>query len=272
MATTSIDAWGRQGHRLVALVASNYLTIAARQNVEWLLAPATLADVSTWADHYLDENTQTAAWHYLNIPLFAASYDRDRDCPLQPGVAAGSRGDTWRDCVVDRILYSQQRLEDASLDRADRAVALKFLVHLVGDLHQPFHTIGLERGGNGIQVVAFGSADCSHDLTTPRPCNLHSVWDNGLIARRRLSDLQYLAELQQEITQSRLDRLPTGTPPEWAMQSHALARSALVPAFGRIDDLYYAAQIRVVDERLALGGLRLAALINRSFATPPLRQ
>ena len=269
---TSVEAWGPQGHRLVALVASNYLTLPARQNIEWLIGPASLADVSSWADLYLEENVQTASWHYLNIPLFVAAYDRDRDCPRQPGMSAGGRGDTWRDCAVDRILYNQQRLEDASLDRPDRATALKFLVHLVGDLHQPFHALGLERGGNGIQVMAFGSMDCSHDLSTPRPCNLHSIWDSGLIARRRLADLQYLSALQQEISQARLDRLPTGTPAEWAMQSHALARAALVPAFGRIDDSYYAAQIRVVDERLAMGGLRLAALLNRSLATPPPRQ
>jgi hypothetical protein len=66
--------------------------------------------------------------------------------PRQPGVAANGRGDRWRDCVVDRIGYNQELLANASLDRADRAIALKFLVHLIGDLHQPFHALGVERG------------------------------------------------------------------------------------------------------------------------------
>lgn len=272
VASTTTQGWGKQGHRLVALVAANYLTVTARQNVAWLLGNANLADVSSWADEYLEGNIQTSAWHYVNIPPFATAYDRDRDCPTQPGVSAGGRGDTWRDCVIDRILYNEQRLANPTLDRADRAIALKFLVHLVGDLHQPFHALGVERGGNGIPVIAFGSGDCSSGAATPRPCNLHGVWDVSLIARRRLGDLQYLTTLQQQIKHRQWDREPIGTPADWAMQSHALAKIALVPAYGKIDDAYYAEHIRVVDERLALGGLRLAAMLNRSFTTPPPRQ
>ena len=268
---TAPKAWGGQGHRLVAMVASTYLTSTARQNVAWLLGNSSLADVSSWADQYLDGNVQTAVWHYVNIPALATTYDRNRDCPAQPGVAAGGRGDTWRDCVIDRILYNQERLANASLDRADRAVALKFLVHLVGDVHQPFHAIGVERGGNGIPVIAFGQTDCSMDGVTPRPCNLHGIWDGGLIAHRRLGDLQYLTMLQQNIRHHRLDREPIGTPVEWALQSHALARAALIQPYAKVDEAYYSEQIRVVDERLALAGLRLAALINRSLSTPPLR-
>ena len=126
--SSTAAGWGAQGHRLVALLASHRLTPRAQQNVTWLLGDETLADVSSWADQYLEGNTQTALWHYLNIPPNATSYDRDRDCPLQPGVTAGARNDIWRDCVVDRILYHKARLADTALDRADRAIALKFLV------------------------------------------------------------------------------------------------------------------------------------------------
>lgn len=88
---------------------------------------------------------------------------------------ATSRGDRWRDCVVDRIRYNQERLADATLDRADRAIALKFLVHLIGDVHQPFHARGVARGGNDIPVSAFGSPTCAYDDGTTYPCNLHGV-------------------------------------------------------------------------------------------------
>ena len=83
--------------RLVALLASHRLTPRAQQNVTWLLGDETLADVSSWADQYLEGNTQTALWHYLNIPPGATGYDRDRDCPLQPGVTAGAgpNGSVW---------------------------------------------------------------------------------------------------------------------------------------------------------------------------------
>lgn len=266
VASSTVQAWSPQGHRLVALLATNHLTPTAQQNVSSLLGGATLADVAVWADHYLEGNNQTSFWHYVNIPLDATTYDRDRDCPRQPGVSAGGRGDRWRDCVVDRILYNQERLANPSLDRADRTIALKFLVHFIGDLHQPFHALGVERGGNGIRVSAFGSPTCSYDDGTPYPCNLHGVWDTELIAHRRLSDRQYVAELERQITQRGWDVREAGSPAQWAMESHALATAALLPAGGTIDEAYFRAQIAVVEERLTLGGLRLAAWLNRSLA------
>ena len=265
---TAAGAWGPQGHRLVALIADAHLTQTARQAVGALLDGASLADVSVWADHYLAGNNQTSFWHYVNIPADAQAYDRDRDCPTQPAVRPGGRLDRWRDCVVDRLDYHEQRLGDASLDRADRAIALKFLVHLVGDLHQPFHALGVERGGNGIPVVVFGSPTCRYDDGTAYPCNLHGVWDSELIARRGLADPAYLADLQRQIAQGGWSAVAPGTPAQWAMESHALARPALLPANGAVDDAYLRAHAATVDRRLALGGLRLAAVINRRLSTP----
>ena len=262
MATATLDAWGPQGHRLVAMVAERHLTPAARQNVASLLDGRSLADVAIWADEYLSGNFQTSFWHYVNIPPDAATYDRDRDCPRQPGIAAGTRNDRWRDCIVDRIPYHQERLANLALDRADRAIALKFLVHFVGDLHQPLHTIGVERGGNGILVTVFGSPTCGGSPTAPTPCNLHGVWDSSLITHRQLSDADYLALLDRLIATGSLAGRPTGTPSEWAMESLALAKPALLPQQGIVDEAYYRAQIPVIDERLALAGLRLAAMLN----------
>jgi nuclease S1 len=269
IASTTVHAWGPQGHRLVARVATNHLTQTARQNVGWLLGDASLAEVAVWADQYHEGNSQTSFWHYVNIPPDATSYDRDRDCPRQPGVLAGSRGDRWRDCAVDRILYNQERLANISLDRADRAIALKFLVHLIGDLHQPFHALGVERGGNGIPVSAFGSATCTYDDGTPYPCNLHGIWDTTLIAHRQLSDRQYLETLEPQLTRHRSDTVLNSSPAEWAMESHALAKAALLRPGAGVGEAYFRTQVALVDERLALGGRRLAALLNRSLTTPP---
>jgi hypothetical protein len=268
LAGTTALGWGPQGHRLVATVAANRLSPIARQNVQWLLGDDTLADVSVWADEYLQGNNQTSYWHYVNIPAGAARYDRDRDCPRQPGVSAGGRGDAWRDCVVDRIRYNEQRLADRSLDRADRAVALKFLVHLIGDLHQPFHALGVERGGNGIPVVVFGSPTCGYPDGTRFRCNLHGVWDSELVARRRLNDRAYAAELERQIT-ARNWTGTTGSAADWAMESHALAKAALLPSRGEADDAYYRKHIAAIDQRLALGGLRLARVLNQALATRP---
>jgi hypothetical protein len=266
----SVDAWGAQGHRLVGLVAAKHLSPTASANVRWLLGKETLADISSWADQQVGDQVQTSWWHYLNIPPDAVGYDRDRDCPRQPGVDAGSRGDTWRDCVVDRIAYFEQRLADSKLDRLDRGTALKFLVHFVGDLHQPFHALGVGRGGNDVKVRVFGESNCGNDPTRPPlPCNLHSVWDSRLIAHRNLDDAHYLDVLEKLRAAKGWEQRPPGTPAEWAVESWALARTALVAPDTNIDEKYYAVQLPVIDERLALGGVRLAAVLNRVFTAQP---
>ena len=264
IAPAPIEAWGGPGHRLVALLAAERLTPIARRNVVWLLGPESLADVSSWADRYSEGVYQTFYWHFLNIPPEATSYDRDRDCPRQPSVAVGMRADAWRDCAVDRILYNKARLADTTLDRADRAIALKFLVHLVGDLHQPFHALGVGRGGNDVHVSVFGAETCGNN-----PCNLHGVWDSGLITHRALDESRYMTLLRELIAKNRLAAPPAGTPAEWAMQSHDLGKAALLPPHGNADEAYYRAQIPVVERRLAQAGLRLAAALNEILIAPP---
>ena len=264
-----LRAWGAQGHRLVGLIAADRLTPIARENVRWLLDGQTLADVSSWADTITGEQVQTSYWHYLNIPPDAAGYDRDRDCPRQPGVAAGSRGDRWRDCVVDRIAYWEERLANLKLDRADRATAMKFVVHFIGDLHQPFHALGVGRGGNDVHVRIFGEANCGKDADKPIPCNLHSVWDSRLIGRRAIDDRAYLEVLQKLITDKGWGAQPAGTPAQWAEQSWRLGKEALVAPGTNIDEGYYRRHIGVIDERMALGGVRLAAVLNRVLTARP---
>lgn len=270
-ASVPVGAWGVQGHRLVALVAAARLTPAARANVEWLLPDTTLAAVASWADDHRADHTATGPWHFVNIPRDATRYDRDRDCPRQPGVAAATRSDRWRDCVVDRVLYNQQVLADAKRDHADRAIALKFLVHFAADLHQPFHAIDVARGGNDIPVVAFGSPECRNAQGASSACQLHGIWDSGLIAHRQLSDAQYVAELSRQIADNGWDKQSAGMLEEWAIESHGLANAALLPAKGEVNEAYYRAHIPVVDRRLALAGLRLAALLNQSLTAAPRR-
>jgi nuclease S1 len=264
MVTARVGAWNAQGHRLVARLADQRLTPVARRNVAWLLGPESLADVSSWADRYLEGNYQTFYWHFVNIPPGAPGYDRDRDCPRQPGVVAGARADAWRDCAVDRIGYNGARLADTSLDRADRAIALKFLVHLVGDLHQPFHALGVGHGGNDIPVRVFGSDTCGN-----RACELHAVWDGALIQHRGLDDEHYLAALRDLIVRRHWEHQAPGMPAEWATQSQALAVAALLPDHGTADEAYYRAHIDIVDQRLALAGVRLAAILNEILTSPP---
>jgi nuclease S1 len=247
IAVASVETWGPQGHRLVAMVAANHLTPAARQNVRSLLGHQTLADVAVWADAYVADHRETAPWHYVNIPANGSAYVSSRDCP---------RGD----CVVDRIRDNHARLADRSLGQSARAMALRFVVHFVGDLHQPFHAIGVERGGNGIPIAVFGSSTCGRGDPSRSSCNLHGLWDSELIGHRRLRDGAYAAELERRIKTRRL--AASGSAAGWAMESNALARAAMLPAGGEAGEAYYRAHIATIDERLALGGLRLAQLLN----------
>ena len=90
-----------------------------------------------------------------------------------------------------------------------------------------------------------------------------------LIAHRGLDDPRYVAALEEEIKQNRWDAVPTGVPADWAVESFLLAKAALLPPHANVDEAYYRAQIPVIDKRLALAGLRLAALLNASFTTAP---
>jgi hypothetical protein len=95
------------------------------------------------------------------------------------------------------------------------------------------------------------------------------VWDSSLIAHRGLDDQRYLTLLDEQIRRDRLDARPRGTPAEWAMESQKLAKAALLPQHGTVDEAYYRRELPVIDARLALGGVRLAALINESLTLPP---
>jgi hypothetical protein len=264
-----LHAWGGQGHRLVALIAADRLTPVAKQNVAWLLDGQSLADVASWPDTITGDQVQSSYWHYLNIPPDASGYDRDRDCPVQPGVEKGSRGDRWRDCAVDRIAYFEERLANPKFDRADRATALKFVVHFIGDLHQPFHALGVGRGGNDVKVRVFGQSDCGNDPARPSPCNLHSVWDSRLISRRNLDDPSYVARLEKLIDDKGFGSQPNGTPAQWAEQSFRLAKEGLVANGTNIDDAYFERHIKVIEDRLALAGVRLAADLNKILTVVP---
>jgi hypothetical protein len=252
-------AWGREGHRLTALVAEQYLTPQAKSQVAQLLGRDTLADVAPWADTYREEHPETGKWHFVDIPSTEAKFDRNRDCP----VSQADPKSPWRDCVTDRILYFEGRLGDESLSTKERAIALKFLVHFMGDVHQPFHALGDARGGNGIAVSFLGSSRCDS-----YNCNLHGVWDDMIIEEQGLNEKKYTERLLQEIKDNQWERMAGGEPTTWANISHHYAVEAMAPNGALITHEYVAEESKVVDAQLALGGLRLARVLNRILATP----
>jgi nuclease S1 len=154
--------------------------------------------------------------------------------------------------VTDRILFFEERLQD-SLSREEHTIALKFVVHFIGDLHQPFHAFADARGGNGIAGTFLGSGTCGK-----YSCNLHGVWDTSLIEEQGLTEAQYRDRLLDEISQHHWDREANGDPVSWANRSHAFAVKALVATGPSINEEYVGQEAPVVDQQLALAGLRFA--------------
>jgi len=143
LTTIPAMAWGADGHKIVALLADAQLTPSARKQVDRLLAlepGATLASISTWADEH--RNPATAAWHYVNFPRGDCNYQPERDCPDGKCVVA----------AIDR----QVEVLRTNGDDEKRLNALKYVVHFIGDIHQPLHAgYGDDRGGNSYQLQAF---------------------------------------------------------------------------------------------------------------------
>lgn len=246
----SAYSWGVQGHRIIADVAMDHLSRAARQNIQELLGDSDLASISTWADDIRNDRPETKPWHYVDIPSTAGGYDAARDC--QEG-----------DCVVAKIRLFAQVLGDANEPLAVRQEALKFLVHFVGDLHQPFHALADARGGNDVSVSVAGSQQCGD-----YPCELHGVWDTELIHHAWLSEQQYAAKVEAMISRRHI-RSGADTPEQWADESLQLAKQAWVEPGTNIDEAYYERELPALDRQLALAGLRLARMLNAELDQDP---
>lgn len=249
-------AWGPLGHRVVADVARHHLTPAARRELILLLGTDDLASVSTWADEIRNERPETFGWHFVDIPWDASGFSADRDC-LRPGARHPLGFSDHQNCVVERITLFSHTLTDRRQPKSERLDALRFLVHLVADVHQPMHAIGEARGGNDIEVLEFGRARCGS-----RPCNLHSLWDVGLIEHNRPSEHELAENVERLIARSRLDTLPEGTPADWANASFHLAHEVWLRSGELGGDEYYRRNIDVADWQLALAAIRLAMLLN----------
>lgn len=237
-ATQSVFAWGTEGHQLVARIADAQLTASARAQVTTLLAQepgATLASISTWADEH--RNPTTAPWHFMNFPRGECNYQKERDCPDGH-------------CVVEAIERQSKVLRE-SKNQQEQLAALKYIVHFVGDVHQPLHAgWGEDRGGNSYQLQAF-----------MRGSNLHSFWDSGMIRYFEESESGWDTSLLQEAKPSSLN---------WSAKQAAEESCRIVAQ----NDFYpprtvgteYAKRYEgTVKMRLKVAGSRLAQLLNATW-------
>ena len=259
-------SWGEDGHSIVAEIAQRRLAPDAAAGIERLLGGRiSLASISSWADDERSARPETARWHYVDIPLAAQDYDPARDCAAEPGKG---------DCAVRELERARREIACAPT-LAARRDALRFAVHIVGDLHQPLHAVGDARGGNQRRVhgIIHGATCRDHcEISFDSP-NLHVLWDTMLIHRATWDWGAYVERLEAGLIRSEgfeAEAYASREPRDWAVQSHEAARAVwnerLVPADGRLDDGYYEAVRPILDRQLALAGLRLARYLDEAFA------
>ncbi|MGY0620451.1 S1/P1 nuclease [Lysobacter sp. A378] len=261
LASFDASAWGPRGHQLVASLANDALTPQARNEVERLLADdpgQDLAGIASWADELRERDPdlgkRSARWHYVNLAENDCHYDAARDCP-------------GGDCVVEAIRAQTAILADRDQPMDARRQALKFVVHFVGDIHQPAHAgYAHDLGGNKFQVNLYGKGS-----------NLHRLWDSGLLNTRGLNTARYLERLRELPAPAAEPR--HGSPGHsmsiadgagaWAENSCAIVRQPdFYPPRAKINGDYVQAWRPVAEAQLRLGGANLAALLNQALGEP----
>ncbi|MET0289702.1 MAG: S1/P1 nuclease [Pseudoxanthomonas sp.] len=242
-------AWGSLGHRLVADLAWTDMTPKAKAEAAKLLkgeADPTLSGIASWADELRRSDPslgrRSASWHYVNIAEEGCQYEANRDC---------------RDgnCVVEAIRRQSAILADRKRSKAERLQALKFVVHFVGDVHQPLHAgYGHDKGGGDRQINFEG-----------RGTNLHAVWDSGLLRTAKLDEPAYLARLRAMPAPSDTTVAAPSRPQPvaWAEASCATATSpGFYPPRASIGQDYVQKWRPIAEAQLRLGGVHLATVLN----------
>lgn len=246
-------SWGVTGHRTVGRIAQNHLTPKALAGVRDLLGDASLADVSTWPDEIVrePEYRHTAPWHYINLPL-GLNYDQFKD-----------RVENMLESNVYSALGRQMQLiTDKTVPKEKKVEALKFIVHFVGDLHQPMHVSRAEdKGGNTIQLNYEGQGT-----------NLHSVWDTRLIRHSGMDDEQLAAKYDHP-TAAQVRQWQSDPVVEWMWESYEISSKLYAEVdtmkSRSIGQAYYDEHWATITQRLEQAGVRLAGLLNVLFKNGP---
>jgi len=244
----ALISWGFKGHRVIATIAQKHLTSNTAYVVSAYLKGEGMADVATWADE--NKNTATAPWHFLNLPL---------GLNHEQFVKAVQQSDNN---TYTAILKTEATLKDKTLSVEQKNEALKYLIHLVGDAHQPMHISRKEdKGGNTIQV-RFDN----------KGTNLHSLWDSKLIDHEGLSEAD-IARTYDVATPAQIKQWQADSPMEWIWESYQISSElyANTKPGQEIDEAYYQKYIVVTRKRIDQAAIRLAGELNKLFntATPP---
>ena len=237
--------WFDKGHRVVGLIASAYLTAEARNELEKLLpGTMTLADAAVWPDHEGRNMRDFDPLHYVSIPENAAGYDQARDCPE-------------RNCMVEALNWFSAVVADRNAPIVTRRLALYYVAHLVGDMHQPLHAgRTADRGGVDIRVSYRNQST-----------NLHFFWDKDLVDLETGNEEDIAKRLTANSTAAERLKWQAGDPKQWTNESLTLVRSHAYSTGTSVElsDDYVEKARPVVRTRLAQAGVRLAWLLNTAL-------
>jgi len=241
------QAWGVLGHRIVGEIADSYLSADAKKDIKDLLGNESVGMASNWMDFIKSDSTfrYLSNWHYLNI----------KSGLTQPEFESWVQKDTSTNAYT-KILFVSQELKNKVIARETRAMYLKILIHLVGDIHQPMHVGRLEdQGGNRIRLMWFNDN-----------VNLHQVWDDRLIGLQQLSYTEYVKAINFTTKDQR--RVWQSEPlHNWFWQSYVHAEKiyADIKPEEKLGYNYHFKYIDVVNDQLLKGGVHLAGLLNEIF-------
>jgi len=241
--------WGPEGHSLIARIAEAQLTPAVHAKVVEILGPnVSMASVASWPDEIRRSRPETGTWHYIDIPIDKPHLDMTRDCP---------KGD----CVIKKIEDFEAVLHDPNTPAVQRREALLFLIHFVGDMHQPLHdSDDKDKGGNDVRVIYNG-----------RNMNLHSLWDSGLLGHMGKEDElfpEYSAESARHAK-----KWAKGSVEDWSDQSH---KEAVRVTYGKLPKTEKGAPVTITAEyetkadplirqQIEKAGARLARVLNEAL-------
>ncbi|RWC00273.1 MAG: hypothetical protein EOQ57_16825 [Mesorhizobium sp.] len=260
-ATGPAAAWGPEGHSIVAEIAQRRLSATALSEVKRIFGgEISMASVASWADDVrYSAHPESYNWHFVDIPLADDTYDPVSEC------AANALGD----CAIAEINRAEHEITCAS-DPMQRRDSLRYLIHIVGDIHQPFHTVADNIGENTLTVTVKFAGLIKSPPKLPGD-NLHAVWDSTIIKQTTYAWGSYVNRLEGDWLLKHPEASQTLDPVAWTLEAHALAKemSAGVAVGTVLDDAYYNKALPIVDQQLGRAGLRLAAVLNRWLSTAP---
>ena len=242
------EAWNLIGHRVVGEVADQYINAKTRKAIQEILGSESIAMSANWADFVKSDTSYNymSNWHYLNIPANLSKTEMYSYLDQQTGSN-----------IYKKINEMIVVLKNAKSTLTQKKLALRMLIHMVGDLHQPMHTARPEdQGGNRVQLTWFGEKS-----------NLHKVWDEGLVDYQKLSYTEYTKAINHP-TVAEFTTWQKTSLKESLFESYQICNK-IYEGTKNDDKLSYKYNfdwIATVNQQLLKGGIRLAKILNDIYS------